>query len=176
MAATWRAVTTLPTWATAAKSLLKVFNASGSGVVLRVYRVWVLNNQTVAVTGIIAPMSLVRLSTVGSGGTAVTCIKHDTNSTALPAQVTAAYGDTTPGTVDATFRRAQFSTDEALVGTLTNNQLQSFMPLNLFWDSGYNDSNVEPIVLREGFGISVYTPGIASAAGIVDVCIEFTVT
>jgi hypothetical protein len=175
MAATWRAVTILPTYAATAKSLLKVFNATGSGVVLRVYRVWLLNSQIAAVAGVLAPVSLVRISTVGSGGIAVTPVKHDTSSTALPAQVTAAYGDTTPGTVDATFRRVQVSTDEQLVGTLTSNQLEGFHPINRLWDSGYGDSNVEPIVLREGFGISVYTPGVASAAGIADVIIEFTV-
>lgn len=174
MAATWRAVATGVTWSTSAKCMLKVFNASGSGVVLRVYRVWVLNNQTAAVTGVIPVMSLLRTSTVGTGGTVVTPVAHDTNSTALPAQVTSSYGDTSIGTTDATFRRATFSSDEPAVGTMSIDEVESLVPLNVFWDSGYSDSDVEPIVLREGFGVMVHTAGIASAAGNVDVVIEFT--
>lgn len=174
MAATWRAVATGVTWSTAAKCMLKVFNASGSGVVLRVYRVWVLNNQVATATGVIPVMQLVRTSTVGSGGTVVTPVAHDTGSAALPAQVTAMYADTSIGTVDATFRRATFSSDEPAVGTMTIDEVETIVPLNVFWDSGYADSTVEPIVLREGFGVMVYTAGIASAAGNVDVIIEFT--
>ncbi len=174
MAATWRAVATGVTWSTSAKCMLKVFNASGSGVVLRVYRVWVLNNQTVAVTGVVPVMQLIRINTVGTGGTTVTPIKHDTNSTALPAQVTSSYADTSIGTTDVTFRRATFSSDEASAGAMTTDEIETLVPLNLFWDSGYADSAVEPIVLREGYGIMVQTPGIASAAGNVDIIIEFT--
>ena len=37
--------------------MLAVFNGVGSGVVLRVYRAWQLNNQTVAVTGVLTTMA-----------------------------------------------------------------------------------------------------------------------
>lgn len=176
MANTWRAVATGITWATAAKSMLRVFNASGSGVVLRVYRIWVQNNQTVAVSGVLPEVRIVRLSTTGSGGVTVTPVAHDTSSTALPAQVTSASGDTTPGTIDATFRRALFSGDEPIVGGAATNNFETLVPLCVMWDGGYDDSNIEPIVLREGFGVSVYCPGIASAAGNADFIIEFTST
>lgn len=174
MAATYRAIATGVTWSTSAKCMLKVFNASGSGVVLRVYRVWVLNNQTANVTGVIPIVQLVRTSTVGTGGTVITPIKHDTSSSALPAQVTAMSGDTSIGTIDATFRRSIFSSDEPAVGTMTIDELESIVPLSVFWDTGYIDTGVEPITLREGYGVMVYCAGIASAAGNVDVIIEFT--
>lgn len=176
MANTWRAVATGITWSTTAKSMLKVFNASGSGVVLRVYRIWVINSQIVAATGVQPQVRVVRLSTTGSGGATVTPIAHDTNNTALPAQVTAASGDTTPGTIDATFRRALYSSDEPAVGGATVDELETIVPLCLFWNGGYDDTNIEPIVLREGFGVSVYTPGVTSAAGNADFIIEFTST
>lgn len=176
MAATWRAIATGVTWSTAAKCMLKVFNASGSGVVLRVYRIWVLNNQTAAVTGVLPPYTLVRTSTVGSGGTVITPVALDTNSTALPAQVTAMSGDSSIGTIDATFRRAIHSSDEPAVGGMTLDEFEGIIPFNLLWDGGYQDTNVEPITLREGFGVMVHNTLIASAAGNADIIIEFTVT
>jgi hypothetical protein len=175
MAATYRAVATGVAFNAAARSLLKVFNASGSGVVLRVYRIWVLNNQTTAVTGVVPRIDVVRVTTNPSGGSANTPIKHDTNSANLPAQVTAATLDSTV-TVANTFRRILWSSDEPAVGAATVDELEMVVPLNLLWDGGYGDSNVEPIVCREGEGVSVYCPGIASAAGIVDIIIEFTST
>lgn len=176
MAATFRAVATGVTWSTANKCMLKVFNAAGSGVVLRVYRVWVLNNQTAAVTGVLPPFTLTRTSTVGSGGTAVTPVKHDTNSTNLPAQVTSSYADTVLPTIDATFRKAIFSSDEPAVGGMTTDEFEGIVPFNIFWDGGYQDTNVEPIVLREGFGVMVYTLATTGGAGNADIIIEFTVT
>ena len=174
MAATYRAIATGVTWSTTTKCMLKLFNASGSGVVLRVYRVWVLNNQTANVTGVIPIVQLVRTSTVGTGGTTVTPIKHDTGSSALPAQVTSSYADTSIGTINATLRRSIFSSDEPSAGTMTIDEVESVVPLSVFWDTGYIDTGVEPIVLREEYGVMVYTAGVTSAAGNVDIIIEFT--
>jgi hypothetical protein len=95
MAATYRSVATGVAFNASARSLLKVFNASGSGVIVRVYRIWVLNNQTAAVTGVQPRIDIVRVTTNPSGGVSNTPIKHDTNSANLPAQVTAATLDTT---------------------------------------------------------------------------------
>lgn len=81
MAQTYRAVVSGATFA-ANKSLLTVFNGSGSGRVVRVKKVWQLNNQTVAVTGVITTMELRRIS-ASSGGTAATYVKLDTTSEGL---------------------------------------------------------------------------------------------
>lgn len=172
MAATYRAVATAVPFNASARSLLKVFNASGSGKVLRIYRIWVLNNQTAAITGVLPSVQIVRI-TAASGGTTVTPMKHDPNSAALPAQITAAHSDTSIS-VDATFRRFLWSSDEPAVSTMTIDEWETIVPINLVWDSGYNDSTVEPITIRETYGISVYNPGIASAAGTADIIIEFT--
>jgi hypothetical protein len=152
------------------KSLLSLFNGAGSGRVLRVYRVWALNHQTAGVTGVMTALELRRI-TASSGGTAQTAIKHDTNSATLAAQITAATGPT--DTVDALFRRVLWSADEPAVGSGTNDELECLPANGLIWDAGYADTNVEPIVLREGQGVSLRQPG-ANAIGVIDVMIEFT--
>ena len=68
------------------KSMLGIFNGVGSGRVVRVYRVWVLNNQTAAVTGVLTTWTL-RKTSAQSAGTAITPTKHDTASETAPAQV-----------------------------------------------------------------------------------------
>jgi hypothetical protein len=169
MAATWT-VTVQGTAFASNKSLLSLFNGVGSGRVLRVYRVWALNHQTGAVTGVMTALELRRI-TSSSGGTAQTPVKHDTNSSALPAQVTSATGPT--DVASDLFRRVLWSGDEPAVGTGTNDELECLPANGLLWDAGYGDTNVEPIVLREGQGLSLRQPG-ANAIGVIDVMFEFT--
>lgn len=152
------------------KSLLSLFNGAGSGRVLRVYRVWCLNHQTGAVTGVMTALELRRI-TASTGGTAQTAVKHDTASASLPAQVTAAAGPT--DTATDLFRRVLWSGDEPTVGTGTNDELECLPENGKIWDAGYGDTNVEPITLREGQGISVRQPG-ANTIGVIDVMFEFT--
>ncbi len=87
----------LPTWVAATGNLANVaaartthvdlFNASGSGVVLKVMGVFVIPTLT-AVVGIGLTWELIRTSAVGTGGTTVTPSDYDTATAALPAQVT----------------------------------------------------------------------------------------
>jgi hypothetical protein len=153
------------------KSMATVFNGAGSGRVIRVYRVWVLNNQTAAVTGVLTTWTL-RRTNAGSGGTAVTPTKHDTASEAMPAQVVIGTGCTVTATGDQPLRAFVWSNDEPAASTGTSDEFECLVPLNCVWDST-GDSNIEPIVLRAGEGITVQHTG-ASAVGICDVFIEFT--
>lgn len=153
------------------KSMLGLFNGASSGRVLRVYRVWVLNNQTTAVTGVLTNWTLRRTS-AQSGGTTITPTKHDTTSSNLPAQVLTATGGTVTLTSDTALRAWMWSNDEPSASSGTSDEFECLVPLNCVWDST-GDSNIEPIVLREGQGISVHHAG-TSAVGIVDVFVEFT--
>ena len=67
---------------------MDIFNASGSGVVMRVRKLFVVSAMT-AVTGAPSTFQLERTSAVGTGGTAITVLKADTSDANLPAQVTA---------------------------------------------------------------------------------------
>lgn len=153
------------------KHMLSLFNGAGSGRVLRLYRVWILNNQTAAVTGVLTTLNL-RKSSAQSGGTAITPVKHDTASSNLPAQVLAAAGATVTNTADLPFRSLVWSNDEPSVSSGSSDELECMVPLNLIWDST-GDSNIEPITLREGQGVTLHHSG-TSAVGLCDVFFEFT--
>lgn len=165
----------------AAKCMLGVFNGVGSGVILRVYRAWLLNNQTVAVTGLNNRMRIDRLTT-GSGGIDVLPIRHDTNTSLLPSAVVCATN--LSFTTEVTYRRFLWSSDEPIsTGASTIDELQinaGFTKVIDHWWS-FGNSTVQPYVLREGYGLGIicenaYSGGtITTAVGSVDVFIEFTV-
>jgi len=86
MAETWRATGGAIAYASS-KDMLNVFNGTGSARIIRVYRCYWFNNGTTAVTGVLTTAQVRRI-TAASGGTAVTPVKHDTNSSALNANTT----------------------------------------------------------------------------------------
>jgi hypothetical protein len=153
------------------KSMLGVFNGSGSGRIIRVYRVWVLNNQTAGVTGVLTTWTL-RRSSAQSAGTSLTPTKHDTASETAPAQCLFSTGGTVTLTGDAALRAWVWSNDEPAASSGTSDEFETLVPLNCVWDST-GDSNIEPITLREGQGISVHHSG-STTVGICDVFVEYT--
>ena len=169
MAATYTIATTGVSFA-ANKSMISVFNASGSGQIIRLYRAWILNNQTAAVTGVLTNIELRRI-TSGSGGSASTPQKHDSTSASFPAQIVAGSGLTV--TTTDLFRRIVWSTDEPVANaTASIDEFQCIVPFNCVWDVGYNDANVEPIVCREGEGVSIQNIG--ATVGVADFFFEVT--
>lgn len=68
---------------------LDLFNASGSGKVLRVRALIAKVGIAAAVTGVGFHWELVKTSAVGTGGTAITPRPRDSANAALPAQITA---------------------------------------------------------------------------------------
>lgn len=178
MAATYTAIATGVTHSTAFKTYLQIWNASTSGVTIKIYRIWLLNVQT-AVTGILitSPILLSGISAIASGGspTTVTPIKHDTNSNTL-SNVTINYGNTTTGTVVNTYRSLKLSGDEPATGTFKIDNFYAMPNMALYWDAGYGESGLEPLTLPAGSnsGIQITSAGTASAVGNIDVIVEFT--
>ena len=155
------------------KSLLGLFNAHATRKV-KIYRVWALNNQTTAVTGVLTSMLLRKISAL-SAGTAVTPVQHDTgNATVDLTSVTCVTGGTFTNTADNALRQIMWSGDEPAVSSATSDELQCIVPLMCIWDST-GDSNIEPLVLNTGEGVHLTQPG-ANAVGILDVAFEFTVS
>lgn len=155
------------------KSLLGIFNAHATRKV-KLYRAWVLNNQTSAVTGVLTSMLLRKISAL-SAGTAVTPVAHDTgNATVDLTSVTCVTGGTFTNTADNAFRQIMWSGDEPAVSSATSDELQCIVPLMCIWDST-GDSNIEPFVCNTNEGIHILQPG-ANAVGILDVAFEFTVS
>jgi hypothetical protein len=155
------------------KSLLGLFNAHATRKV-KLYRAWVLNNQTAAVTGVLTSMLLRKISAL-SAGTAVTPVAHDTGNTGVDlTSVTCVTGGTFTNTADNAFRQIMWSGDEPAVSSATSDELQCIVPLMCIWDST-GDSNIEPFVCNTNEGIHILQPG-ANAVGILDVAFEFTVS
>ncbi len=154
------------------KSMGAIFNGAGSGRIVRVKRVWLLNNQTAGVTGVLTTFTL-RRSSAQSAGTAVTPTKHDTTSENMPAQVAVATGGTVTLTGDVAFRQLVWSNDEPAASSGTSDEFETLVPLNCIFDAATGDADIEPIVLREGQGLDVRHSG-SSTVGVCDIFIEFT--
>jgi hypothetical protein len=169
MAATWRATSAAIAYASS-KDMLNVFNATASARIIRAYRAYFFNNGTGAVTGVLTTLQIRRITTA-SAGTAVTPVKHDTNSGALDANTTCGTGQTVTGT--DIFRRLVWSNDEPTVSAATQDEWELLVPFAEVWNAGYGDSNIEPIVCRATQGFEIFHSG-ASAVGTADAEIEFT--
>lgn len=154
------------------KSMAALFNGAGSGRIIRVKRIWVLNNQTAGVTGVLTTFALKR-SSAQSAGTAVTPTKHDTASENMPAQVAVAAGATVTQTADVAYRTWVWSNDEPAASSGTSDEFECLVPLVCVFDAATGDADVEPIVLREGQGLDVRHTG-SSTVGVCDIFVEFT--
>lgn len=154
----------------ATKSLLALFNGSGSGVVLKVKRIQVLNTQIAAVTGVAGQMEI-RAINANSAGTAVVPTKHHPTQLSLPAQVVMNTGGTVVNLTNSVLFRTGWSSDEPAVGTGSMDEWQCIPSWVTLFES-VGDALLQGYVLREGFGISVTTTA-ALTAGTADVRIEF---
>lgn len=152
----------------AGKVLLGFFNGTGSGRIVRLYRAWVLNNQTVAVTGALTTFELRRITT-GSGGTAIAPVKHDSSSESFPAEIVTSTNMSV--TTSDLLLRTVWSADEPAQGTITIDELMTIPSLGQLVDMSYTDTNVQPFVCREGEGICLLTT-VANNTAIADVFFE----
>ena len=172
MAATFTGYAAAVTFA-ANKSMLGIYNGSGSGQVIRVYRIWMLNNQTGAISGDLVNMELWTVSAL-SGGSAVTVSPHDSTNTALNGNVVVQYAASAFTDV-ARLKRFYWWDDEAAIASSTRLEWETMVRLGLVWSCGYDDESIEPIVLREGQGVHLKNGG-QFALGNADLMIEFTMT
>lgn len=171
MAQTWTAYYSGVAFA-ATKNMAAVLNGHATEV-LKIRRVGLLNAQTAAVTGVLCAIEF-RGYFSGSPGltssTAVTPVSHDSTNTS-PTTATYGHAGTIAGTA-STLRRIFWSSDEAAISTGTLDELETLVPLNIIWDAGYGDSNVQPLTLRQNQMAMVYN--VSGAAGLLDTWIEFT--
>lgn len=156
----------------ASKNMAAVLNGHASEV-LKIRRCGLLNAQTAAVTGVLCQLQA-RVYQSGSPSltapTAVTPVPHDTTNTA-PTTATYGHAGTIAGTAQ-TLRSVFWSSDEAAISTATSDELETFVPLNVIFDAGYGDSNVQPLALRQNQMFLVFNT--TGAAGLLDTWIEFT--
>lgn len=151
------------------KSMLSILNASGSGVVLRLQRLFLINTQNAGVTGINADFRLFR-ATGHSAGTAITPLAHDTNDS-LSGSITARTGATIAGEAAAYLYRWLWGTDEWSTGPLDQDGLDhALTSLNPVYQAQPGE---RPITLRPGEALTLKQV-VNSTAGTFDVIAIFT--
>jgi len=151
----------------ASKLFADLFNASGSGKVLKILGVHPLVKGDAAVVGALAiRFDLYRTSAVGTGGTAAayksatidvaggSIHPRDTANAALPAQVTARHLPTGGATISEWMERFQCFTEETNAATYFCNGQSNFVYDGLL--------AIQPITLREGQGLLIKQGTVAS--------------
>lgn len=145
----------------ASKRHLALFNASGSGKTLKVYRVQAAPSPTAAVTGQQLSLSVVRITAAPTGGSSATINKALSSSTNAPAQVTA----TAAATGGATEEASAFG-----LATVSGEETASAVAQDLY---SFQIDGTQPVTCAEGEGILV-KQGALAGAGAVSVAITFT--
>lgn len=134
-----------------AKHMISLMNGDGSGVVVRILSVKIINVQTAPVTGIVADFRALRMSSL-TGGTAVVSGQCDT-ADVLSGSVTCATGGSVTGLNTVPLFRRLWSTDEWGAGGLDTEGLQNGFQNTLpVWHAV---ENAKPIVLRAGQGLTI---------------------
>lgn len=157
----------------ASKNMFSLYNTSAS-LVCRIYRVWMTNPQTSNVTGGYALASLGRITSAIAGSpTAVTPVGHNPANTTLTGLTVNHAG--TVATQTLVYRTIARPNDEIAAAGATADEIANIVPLNLIWDAGYRDTNVQPITLRENEGFNIRTPASPGTyTGTADIRVEFT--
>lgn len=154
------------------KLFLDLFNASGSGKIIRVLSVRPIVDTDIAVVGVVGiRIGLYRTSAVGTGGTAAayksatldvaggTISPQDTANAALPAQITARHLPTAGATIAEWLRGMYVMGEESATSMAYLFQGQMNM-LNV------DDLSAQLLTLREGEGILVKQGAVASVGNV----------
>jgi hypothetical protein len=138
------------------KIYFDLFNASGSGVVLKVRKLFIQQHWAVMSPGIIINWAIDKTSTVGTGGTVLTGRATDSADPALPAQVTARGIPTGGATVVHNWCTIPLSSEETDIGSRPA-WMTNALP---------EGNETQDVTLREGEGIKVtQTAATSSSAG-----------
>lgn len=167
---TWRANAQGVAYA-ANKHMLDVFNSSSSSRYIRVWRMYLLNNGTASITGVLNLLQICR-NTASSSGTTVTPVAHDPGNAALNANTTAGHNRTITGST--ILRQVLSQNDEPTVTTLDMDALLTLVPFAECWNAGYGDTNVQALCAPASADYGYSMKSITATTGSCDVEIEFT--
>lgn len=132
-----------------------VFNASGSGVILKIRKLF-LQQAFVNQTGVAATFEIRRTSAVGTGGTTLTAVKSDTLDANLPAQVTSRGNGTGGNTSAGLLCSVGMSGEETDIGGRAS----------MYYNMLAEGNETKDVTLREGEGLSVCkTAGVVTTSG-----------
>lgn len=127
---------------------ISIFNDVGSGKMLAIKKLFMINVQTSAVTGVAMRLNFLRI-TAHSGGTVITPQACDSNNPALPSEVTVRTGATSVTDGSLLFPLVT-TTDEV---TAANTAVSNFLAAGLNW--AVEGPETQETRLRPGEGVAV---------------------
>lgn len=157
----------IPAGAAAANKVwFDLFNAPGSGKVVKIKSLRAIKDGSVAVTGLVTvKLYLTKTTAVGSGGTAAVengtnlavpaISEHDSLAAALPAQITARMAPTGGATAGAVICERHVMTEET--NAATYDRVEFLLCEGI---------DVQPLTLREGEGLRVIQGAVASVGSL----------
>lgn len=171
MVSTYRASVTNVTWA-ASKNMFVLQNHTASGKIVQLSRMWMHN--FVFGGAAVGGVGLVQLwkytPTIGSwtGGTIIPFKYNDTSNGAPPVSITMRYGmlDTLSAWPGAEMIRQIARCTGPYLSTANTavrwNEISQQPVLNVIWDAGYGDTNVQKLTLRAGEGVVLYSAAVGT--------------
>lgn len=151
--------------------ILTLFNPSGSGKIVKIYRVWVQNNrQGLGITGVICNLNLY-YCTAASSGKDLIPISYDSTNTALGTIIAGTGKTVTNGSL---LRRITISSDETDLTGFTIDEFVNYKNISEIWNTGTRNSAIQPLVLRENLGLTLQNITSTTVSGF-DAFFEFTV-
>jgi len=153
-------IPTYSAWSTAIASTanlvyMHVFNAVGSGRIVKMRKVFLQPSQAIVTAPAPHTWRVAKTSAVGTtGNTALTIRAHDSVNPAVPAQVTAARSYSAGGTQAFTYFEVSIATEETAAG----NGLAGL--INILPNDG---DMVSDYILREGEGLAIQVVTAAAA-------------
>jgi hypothetical protein len=145
-----------------------LFNGSGSGKTVNILAI-VMQKNFASVTGVAFECDLVRTTTVGTGGSAITPLKFDTGVANLPAQVTVRSTATGGAALGSNIRQVFLHSEETNVAAQLQESIPIWPPLLPFFRWSYMS-----LVLHEGEGVTLKQIS-ATTAGTYSVWVAFSV-
>lgn len=130
------------------KSHMSIINGAGSGVKLRVRKIFQVNNSLSAVTGVACRFDFMR-ATGHSSGSAVTPQKADSSAADLPAEVTVKTGATISGESGLLFPYTCQNDEVTAANTAVANYLAQLM------NAVPEGEDIQPLTLNEGEGLTI---------------------
>lgn len=133
---------------------IDIFNASGSGVIVHLKKLFIFHNQS-AITGVPHAFTVHRTTAAGTGGTSLAVVRADTSNAQMSVGVSARSNATGGATTSDLLFYIATNPEETLAAAAVHAGL-NWMP---------EGPNIQEVVLREGEGI-VVTQTTSSVVGI----------
>ena len=152
------------------KNIIAIYNGTGSGKIIKIYRIWLYNNQTQAITGVLTKFQLRRISAIG-GGIPCQVVKYNSISDLLPSQIIITTGPS--ASLGDIVRQITWSTDEPAIASGGIDEAETNSLYTLVWNCGLFNQTLQPLTFRYGEGLAINHVGTTNV-GVIDSIIEFS--